>query len=234
MTRFLKFPLSSDFKIHVPKKLILEQLPVDIQNQIESIWKEEKEERGDALYNGWLVHLEDVDENAAEGYLVEYKIYLAQCRSPELKLFLNIWPGAVNGITCAGDSILLGKRSSFVTLDVGCYELAPSGTLSQTFITQHFCNAKQELLRELQEEIGIPVDEVGKVTPLWLFKDTLYRSWEFVFKIELEPALISQQFPHLDEYTEFHWVSSQNVLAFLESKEPQVVALSKECIKHFF
>lgn len=235
-TRFEYLPLTSDFKIQIKKeKLQSKMFSDEYQHIVKECWEEEKKLKGDHLYNGWLVHVQELSSQMIQGQLVEYCIYIAQLRSAAFKSHFSIFAAAVDGLLLSNDHILVGKRSQMVTLDQGCWEFVPSGTLSERFIEGEFLDFKKEIQKEFQEETAFNPKEIERMQVLGAMQDHLYKTIEIIVLLEASPDLYKKSPSVSSEYDAFEWVPKTEIEAFFLRKNPNEISrFSLALMKQWF
>jgi 8-oxo-dGTP pyrophosphatase MutT (NUDIX family) len=125
---------------------------------------------------------------------VGYKDYLVQREG----LKLGVRPLAVTGVTLAGDDILIGRRSRLVTQFPGLWEPVPAGTVglppgdegSQDVLAgqQQPHRVEEQLLRELDEEAGIPRESALSVVVIGVIEDASDGVVDVCFRVDVERA----------------------------------------------
>jgi 8-oxo-dGTP pyrophosphatase MutT (NUDIX family) len=130
-------------------------MPANVQRRVMEIWSEEKERRGDSLFNGQLFSISHSSPSRIEGCFVDYSLFLAQRRQPGLFEFLKVRPLAVTGLVRCRDGVVFGRRTTTVEMDPGSWELVPSGGIDETSADQGNVDIEAQLRLELHEEVGL-------------------------------------------------------------------------------
>ena len=107
------FKWEPDFKLEVqpPRGFALSDYD---KMHVEMLWRDEAIARSSQIFNGHLLNFVSFQGSRMVGEFVDYKFYLAQIRDPGLKPLLQITPIAINGLTLAGDKLLIGRRSDIM------------------------------------------------------------------------------------------------------------------------
>lgn len=205
------YPLTPDCKIDVGLPW---EPPISIMPRVDEIWSSEKERRGDQLTNGRIYGLTEFRPNYLSIFPSEYRYVLARRRDPDLKnQGLNIRPLAVTGILLSADGLVLGRRGSGVTDDVGLWEPAPAGGLSQN-------DPKAQVLEELEEELGVAAATVASVEACGLVEDVESGVFDIIFRLETPATEQDIRSAYAargsDEYAELAVVKPSDAQLFLE------------------
>lgn len=218
MKYFDLIPFFSEPKMEIfPKR---DRYDKNLEDIVDRIWENEMRENGTLLHNGSILSLRDFDGITFHFEITQYKYFIAQLRQPELIKEINILPVGVTGITTAGEYILIGKRSNFVSMNPNHYELAPAGSLDSNM------SINQQVIKEMEEEIGIPQQEILKITPIALAKDLKQNYAEIIHKIELLPdAMEKTLFSNL-EYSSILWMTKKQLKEHIILNEKEYVPMS--------
>ena len=182
MSIIKSYPLAQDYTIALGAPW---EVPPSIVPRVDEIWELERERRGIHLTNGQIYTLAEFQPDYILIHPSEYKYVLAQRRASNLQREgLSVRPLAVTGILICADGLVLGRRGSAVTDDVGLWEPAPAGGLS-------IPDPTVQVLEELEEELGISKSEVESVKVCGLVEDVESRVFDIVFR--LETATTSQE-----------------------------------------
>lgn len=226
-------PISPSFSLKILNPPHPFSLTAYEQRRVEQIWDKANRVRGGALFNGKIFSLNTCSEQGIEGYFVDYKYYLAQLLDLSLRKVLPIEAVTINGITCAGNKVLVGRRSSLVTQYGGYLEFVPSGSIDPTTASDGEVDYRKALIQELEEETGIASSEILTISLLALIrcekschaelclKIFLHSSWQNIFS-----------FPKR-EYQKFHWVSERDFKKIMKKHPSQIVPLSAILYKEF-
>ena len=214
-------------------------LPPFLEQEVEQIWQVERVERGSALFNGPLFSLEEISAHTVTGRFVDYRLFLAQERRPELFPKLRVQPLAVSGLLQNAEGIFFGYRSSAVALQPDCWELIPSGGIDRSTVTEAGqIQPTRQLLAELREEVGIQAADLVSPRLLCFTEDPLHHIFELVWELEtpLDRAAVLRAHaalprPEHSDITCVHWADLEGFLA----QGPGAVALStRDLLDHFY
>jgi len=187
------------------------KLSPDLDRRVEEIWQEEAGRRS-GLTNGQILCASRVDKGVVTGHFVDYRVFIARERDPELRRLLAIEPVGVSGVVLIpGGSVVVGKRASHVTQHPGRWELIPSGGLDEEPGSDGRVNALATLLRELEEELGVTPEHVAEVHPIGLLRDSRDDGYDICFELVLSPNV---EPPRLSagEYTESQVMSVERAV----------------------
>lgn len=226
----------------LPQKIVVlpeprPSLPSFIEQEVEQIWRAERVEFGSALFNGPLFSLEEISGHTVTGRFVEYRLFLAQERRPELFPELRVQPLAVTGLLQNAEGLFFGYRSSAVALQPDCWELIPSGGIDRTTLTEASqIHPAGQVLAELQEEVGLSAAEVAAPRLLCFSEDPLHHIFELVW--ELETPLDSDAIlrahaalPH-PEHAKIAFVRWMDLEGFLAHGPDDVTLGSRDVLHH--
>ena len=214
--------IQSDFTIVAPSTVA--SFAEDLDSKVEMAWQLEKDKRQGQVFDGNILRLASLEPGKLIGEYVPYKTYVAQLIDTQLKEELAICPVGVSGIVLSPKSVLLGERSSVVTLYPNYYELAPSGSISiDSLGIDGTVDFRMQLLVELFEETRIPPDKPTELFPFALTKDTSNLTLDICCLLRVEEELSL----HLnDEYPSLSWVPFENVETFVNEHSDKIVPTS--------
>ena len=138
-------------------------LPADLASEIASIWTAEVA-RHPALFNGRVFSADGIAPGLITGHWTEYRRVLAQIRRPALFATLNIRPLAVNGLLECADGLVFGRRQADAVYLPGWWQAAPAGNVESR--VDDGLDLTEQLLAELQEELGLRRDSIETITPV--------------------------------------------------------------------
>lgn len=227
--RFRAVPINSKFHITLQPSISFSDLEENKKHLIQTIWDEEQKRRNGKLHEGVILSALSYDHKSLHGQFVPYKYYLAQYVNPSLKADLKIVPVALSGMTFMGDDLVIAKRADWVTQFANLYELAPSGGVHLPSGDEGSIDMKQQLLGELQEEIGISEKLVKSVKFFGLLHDTEEDSLELAAEIRLRSSglILSSS----SEYPQVMTVPHSELQSFVKEKEGQISLLSLALLK---
>lgn len=159
----------------------LAAMDADLEQEVARLWRAEQTRRGSAgaLFDGPILSAVEVAPNRVAGRVGRYRQLIAQRARPELYARLNIRPVAVAGILVCDDGLVFGRRIESVTEAPGQWETVPAGGVDASHVDDRGrIDYRAQILTELEEEVGIPGDEVSAVQPFCLADDTQSRNVE--------------------------------------------------------
>lgn len=220
--------LSNALVVKVDQEKTLE-VSAALEQAVDDLWAEEKQLRGDALFDGRIFHAEEITPDCVSGHWIPYRYALAGYRNPLLARQLGVLPVAVNGVAYCQDRFLLGLRSDAVTCFAGVWELAPSGGVDPMAVRGEVVDCRACLLTELEEETGIQQESVMSVQPWIAVIDRGLSALELCFRIELSLQAEHQLVAASSEYSRFLWLTREQLPAFCS--ESSVLPLSELLIE---
>lgn len=198
---------------------------------IEKIWDAEKKRTNGRLFNGELFSITSWDEQQVVGSFVEYKLFLAQKKAPELAKKFPIHPLSVSGLTIRGDNVLFAQRAADVAQDPLCYELAPSGGVDPSSLVGNHIDLTKQLMLELQEETGLITEMIKGIHPFALIRDLQSRLTEICVEIivdEIKGKIVNHP---IDEYIQFFWIPKKDIPHFIAKHHDRFVPMSLHVLK---
>ncbi len=161
------------------------EVPPELDERVEEVWAAERVRRPEVT-NGSLVAVERIDGGTVHGRLVEYRVFLARQRDPELHRLLPLRAIGVSGVVVFADgNVLLGRRRNGVTEYPGAWELVPSGSIDGEAVRSGAVEPLEVLLRELAEEAHIDRDAVSSGTPLGIVHDRLQDGFDICYELHV-------------------------------------------------
>ena len=175
--------------------------------------------------------------NSIIAQVCDYKYFYAQSRHPDLFAVLNITILAVSGITICGNGIVVGKRSVNSLQDPGFWELTPSGSIEVPDLPLQIDTnyAKDQVIVELKEEIGILSEEIENISLIGYLMDTDAHVFDLLFAVKINTSSkeLYSRFLHTisDEYTVIRIIDLRLVSIFFWLKWIRVVASSRALLR---
>jgi ADP-ribose pyrophosphatase YjhB (NUDIX family) len=195
--------------------------------EVESIWDRELREKSQYLVNGRILNVVSSESLPWIGEFVEYKFYIAQLRNPHFKERLQIRPMGISGMTTTGGKILIGQRSSEVTLYQNHYETVPSGGVEPTAMKGDFLDLKNQFELELFEETGISSTEIKQVDCFAVVYDPSHDHYQICAEIQVNYSILGNVLKPSWEYTSLKWLSKAELKPFLLEHSQQIVPLTE-------
>jgi hypothetical protein len=231
MLRFL--PLPQRFVV-LPETI--PALAPAFAQEVESIWQAEKSQRGPGLFNGPLFSVDQISEETVFGHFVEYRLFLAQMRRPELFAELRIQPLAVTGLLQNAEGLFFGFRSSSAAQQPDCWELIPAGGIDDSTLTDHGeIKPQEQILAELEEEVGLSRAAVA-APQLVSFCEELSHVFDLVWELNtsLESISVINALEALDqiEHTNIICVRWMDLEAFLADHSQVIAAGNRDLLHH--
>ena len=201
--------------------------------RVDEVWERAVARASTSLFNGKIANLISYSPGRLIVSFIEYKLFYGWKTDPFLHRHLSIHPLGVSGITHHAGSILVGRRSQKMAVRQGLLELAPSGSIDPSSLESlpekgdlQELNLFRMILKELEEETGIPPEKVLHVTPLglcWTLSDGI---WDIALKIVLKYDEKIDMTSLEDEYDSLKWVSLSEASAHAVSHRSLYVPLS--------
>ena len=131
-----------------------------------------------SLFNGRILSLDTYEATCLSVRPTDYRHFFAGLQIPNLRPILHIRPLAITGIVCCRDGVVLGRRGAHLAQGAGRWEPVPAGGLEQP-------DPDAQLLRELEEELGIGPDRVTHRRPVALVEDGATDVHDIVFVLDI-------------------------------------------------
>lgn len=226
MSNYSIIPISNSFHIEVLSDSPKFMLTIHQQQHIETLWEQANQNAGGKLFNGKIFCLKSFEKDRLIGQFVEYKYYLAQHIDPGLRSVLPIEVISITGITHFEDKVLLGLRSSFVSGYPEHFELAPSGSIDPTSMSDGSIDYTKAIIRELEEETGISPTQIVKISPIAMIQDDAQQLWEICMNIVVQKNVEKETFFPGKEYTQLWWMPRQQLREKMSNSPDRFVPLS--------
>jgi hypothetical protein len=232
MLRFLQLP--ERFVVLQESKA---RLSTTIEKEIARIWDAERQVSGARLFNGLLFSVEQLSAETVTGYFIEYRIYLAQLRRPELFSELRVQPLAVTGLLENPEGLFFGLRNPGLAQQQDCWELIPAGGIDASTLTNDSeVEPKEQLLCELEEEVGLKRAEVRPPRLVCFSEDLDLHIFELVWELEttVDTKTVKAAHAAIDhpEHAEIRCVPWRGLEAFLSGEQRAIVSGNRELLNH--
>lgn len=208
-------------------------LTQDTINKIDEIWDDSKKSRSlnDDTVLYYFGHQTISQKCLIFAFWGPYRYFYAKRFDPSLHIPVS--PLAVSGICIKGNSqVLLGKRKE-VTEYGDCFELVPSGGLTDEYAVKNTVNYLDQLLNEYWEETGLNKYSISSMKTLGLVVDLAHSVFDVCCLISVRPSF-GQSFPNNTEYSGLEWINIEDPrinLAIPTSRA--LLNLFKNGSKHF-
>lgn len=208
-----------------------------LEQTIATIWTKEKAERGSRLFNGQLFSIEEVSAGSVSGCFVEYRLFLAQLRRPELFSELRVQPLAVTGLLQNSEGLFFGLRSSTSALQPDRWELVPAGGIdSGKMSAAGGIEPDRQLLAELGEELGLNSSDVRSPRLVGFCEEPELHIFDLVFDLEttLETKTVVSAHAALrnPEHEEIRCVAWKDVEGFIVDHALAIAAGNRDLLRH--
>lgn len=202
----------------------------ELTEKVDEIWEQKRNASSKPIYDGTVFQVTGQTEKGLTGRFIPYRYFYAFHVNPSLFGSNPIVVAAVTGITHADGKFLLAKRSAEVTEDPMRWEFAPSGGISAEYATnKDDVDYQTQLLDELEEELGISSDMTDELTPFLLVHEEGSGVIDLCIWIEISD--FTEELP-TGEYTEYRWLSQDELKQFIEKNSGEVTELAKLLSHH--
>jgi hypothetical protein len=213
------------------------KLPASLEDEVEAIWRSEKERRGAKLFNGTLFSVEEVSGSTVSGRLIEYRRFIAQLRRPELFASLQVRPLAVTGLLQNAEGIFFGYRDSGMAQQANCWELIPAGGVdASTLTTNGEVLPDEQILDELKEEVGLDRSVIARQRLVAFCEEPEHRVFDLVWELEtaLDSSAVKAAHSRLEhpEHVDLVCAAWNDLETFLADGRRPFAAGNRELISH--
>jgi 8-oxo-dGTP pyrophosphatase MutT (NUDIX family) len=161
-----------DWQVHevtpgVVAEVIREMPPISdtLETEVSRIWSRACRDVP-SLFNGRVFSVDKISPDRLAGHWTEYRRVLAQLRVPALYEGLRVRSLAVFGALLCADGLVFGQRNPDAVYLPGWWQLPPAGNVDVAAQQGNAIDLKGQLLRELDEELGLPAECVTAMHPV--------------------------------------------------------------------
>ena len=169
MDGFIVHDIAPDVTVRVTRGM--PDLPRPLDSRIEGLWRAAaaRVEAGGAgrLFNGRVFSIDHITPHRITGHLTEYRRLVAQMEDHALFPVLGIRSLSICGVLRCADGVAIGRRPAAAIYQPGMWQLPPAGSVdAQAVGPDGVADLTAQVLRELDEELGLSGDQVGRPIPL--------------------------------------------------------------------
>jgi len=182
---------------------------LDDITRIEAYWKKHAR---NSMFNAPKTLVTGIEGNVLSTRQADYKEVFYRLSNPKS----NAMPVGVTGIVVDADNnVIIGRRAESTSQYMGLWETAPAGSIDQW---DEHNTIENQLLTELNEELGISKDSVAKLGMLGLIKDLAHNQLDFVYVICTRQPLKTLTM-QIAEYSEHRILPLTSAVRLAASKE---------------
>ena len=229
------FPIEKDLQLFFEDPPYT--IPDDKKEFVERIWREEKEKRGEFIYDAPLLFLTRHKRSSIQSRFIQYKDYIALKRRPDIFKNQEIFTLGVSGLLLSEDHLFWAKRAHHVTGYADYYEIVPSGGIDATFAGESGrVDFVAQLIQELKEEIGVQEKHIIEKNPFALIFDEGDRTYDICVecRLSLKPQRVIEimRKSRQNEYVKAVAVKIGELEDFLADKNNKVVPTSLAMLEY--
>ncbi len=162
------------------------ELAPAVDAEVEILWQAAQARTGGVLFNGRVFSADTIAPDCLSGHMTEYRRIVAQIAAPALHAELKIRPLAVCGVVRCTNGVVLGRRGMQAGYAPGIWQLPPAGNVDAGAVdADGRIDLKRQMLRELQEELGVECDDIITIQPLCLIEHPNSHILDLGFLIDL-------------------------------------------------
>ncbi|MBV9782985.1 MAG: NUDIX domain-containing protein [Acidisphaera sp.] len=155
-----------------PAARVLRDMPAlapALEAEIDGLWSQAQARTGGALFNGRVFSADTIAPDLLTGHLTEFRRIVAQMQRPTLQPALRVRPLAVCGVVLCEGGVVLGRRNGRMAYQAGMWQLPPAGSVDGGAVDEEGrVDLRGQMLRELEEELGLPASCVASMRPICL------------------------------------------------------------------
>lgn len=213
------------------------ELPPAVDQEVERLWQEacRRVATGGAglMFNGRVFSVDAFSPHLITGHLTEFRRSVAQMERPELFAELGIRSLAVCGVLRCADGVVIGQRHHAAVYQAGMWQLPPAGSVDVGAVTADgVVDLRCQLLGELREELGLPVEAVGEPRPLCVVEHPGSHVSDFglglVTMLRGEAVLAAYRAAGNSEYQQMRIVPAAELAVFLAETGETLVPPARE------
>jgi 8-oxo-dGTP pyrophosphatase MutT (NUDIX family) len=185
------------------------------------------------MFNGQVFSADAITPYLVTGHLTEYRRTVAQMERPELFAELGVRSLAVCGVLCCAEGVVVGRRHRAAVYQAGMWQLPPAGSVDAAAVGQDgVVDLRRQLLRELQEELGLPAEDVEEPRPLCIVEHPGSHVSDLglalVTRLSAEAVLEAHRRDGNTEYEQMRIVPEASLAAFLAEVGENLVPPARE------
>jgi hypothetical protein len=235
MHGFIVHDLAADAIVRVTRAM--PDLPAALEAEVERLWRAAciRVEAGGAgrMFNGQVFSIDRIDRQCIEGHLTEYRRLVAQMEDHALFPALGIRSLSTCGVLRCAGGVAIGRRPAAAIYQPGMWQLAPAGSVDAGAVAPDgSVDLAAQLLRELDEELGLSPTGIGKPIPLCVVEHPGSHVSDcglvLTTALDAEAVLAAHRSRGNREYEDLRIVAEGDIPAFVDSVGERLVPPARE------
>ncbi len=235
MDGFIVHELAPDLTVRVTRAM--PDLPASLDAEIERLWRLacERVEAGGAgrMFNGLVFSIDRIDPHTITGHMTEYRRLVAQMEDHGLFPAIGIRSLSACGVLRCAGGVAIGQRPAGAIYQPGMWQLAPAGSVDSHAATlDGTVDLAGQILRELDEEVGLAANQVGRPIPLCVVEHPGSHvsdcGMAFSTDLDAEMVLAIHRGRGNGEYRELRIVPDRDIPAFVAQAGDSLVPPARE------
>jgi 8-oxo-dGTP pyrophosphatase MutT (NUDIX family) len=235
MHGFIVHELASDVTVRVTR--IMPNLPPALDAEVARLWRLAciRVDAGGAgrMFNGRVFSIDRIDPDRIEGHLTEYRRLVAQIEDHNLFPALGIRSLSACGVLRCAGGVPIGRRPAAAIYQPGMWQLAPAGSVDSSAIgLDGRANLAAQVLRELEEELGLNATDIDRTIPLCVVEHPGSHVYDcgiaMTTTLDADAVLTAHQTRGNGEYGELRIVPESDLPTFVAQAGDQLVPPARE------
>ena len=201
-----------------------------LEAEVNRLWQQARRQVP-TLFNGRIFSADAITPSRLTGHWSEYRRLVAQFLEPALFEQLQVRSLAVCGLVRCADGLVLGRRGAGSVYQSGQWQVVPAGNVDQQSVRDGRIDLRAQLLRELQEELGVAAACVSGLRPLCLVEHPGSAVFDMAYALRVPLSAAGVLAAHAasgnDEMSELRIVADDAIEATIEALGGSLMGLAR-------